>query len=72
MLTVERTINLDSATYSLIAIERASGFHSFWVCETCSTGDYCELHESDEQALSVADAMARVHHQNHHALRASA
>jgi hypothetical protein len=72
MLTAERTINLDGATYSLIAIQRASGFHSFWVCETCGEGEYCELHESDEQALSVADAMARVHHQNHHARRMTA
>jgi hypothetical protein len=72
MISAERTINLGGTLYSLIAIERASGFHSFWVCEACGKGDYCELHESDEQALIVADAMARVHHRNYHAHRASA
>jgi hypothetical protein len=71
MNSAERSLTLDGTTYLLIATKGSRGFHACWTCDACKRRDYCQLHESEEQAFQVASRMARWHHQIDHGGEAS-
>ena len=63
---IKQPLILDGSAYSLTAARTTGGFHSAWSCDTCGDTGYCQVHNTADDALAVAEHAAKRHHGNRH------
>ena len=45
---------LNGLVFELTAGPTKGGYHASWACKICGEADYCELHDTSDEALEAA------------------
>jgi hypothetical protein len=51
---ITNRVELNGLDFQLTAGRTKGGYHASWACQECGEADYCQLHDSSEEALEAA------------------